>query len=129
MNLTVKLLVIVVGAAGVSVRAADDPLPSWNDTAPKKAIIAFVDKVTKEGSVDFVPPAERIAAYEKLRPLPAAEAQTEGLVHNIVAAVPVAAIAMGREAANRYRAQAAVRAAGAVPSRSFSFSQTHRRTA
>src|ERR1043166_9935647 len=38
-----------------------DPLPSWNDTAPKKAIIAFVDKVTKEGSVDFVPPAERIA--------------------------------------------------------------------
>lgn len=43
----------------------------------------------------------------------AAEAQTEGLVHNIVAAVPVAAIAMGREAANRYRAQAAVRAAGA----------------
>jgi len=41
-----------------------DPLPSWNDTAPKKAIIAFVDKVTKEGSVDFVPPAERIAVFD-----------------------------------------------------------------
>ena len=41
-----------------------DPLPSWNDTAPKKAIIAFVEKVTKEGSADFVPPAERIAVYD-----------------------------------------------------------------
>jgi hypothetical protein len=28
---------------------AQDPLPSWNDTAPKKAIIAFIEKVTKEG--------------------------------------------------------------------------------
>jgi len=44
--------------------AATDPLPSWNDTAPKKAIIAFVEKVTKEGSPDFVPPAERIATFD-----------------------------------------------------------------
>jgi hypothetical protein len=43
---------------------AADPLPSWNDTAPKKAIIAFVDKVTKESSADFVPPAERIATFD-----------------------------------------------------------------
>ena len=43
---------------------ASDPLPSWNDTAPKKAIVAFVEKVTKEGSADFVPPAERIAAFD-----------------------------------------------------------------
>lgn len=41
-----------------------DPLPSWNDTAPKQAIIAFVDKVTKEGTPDFVPVAERIAAFD-----------------------------------------------------------------
>jgi hypothetical protein len=34
---------------------AQDLLPSWNDTAPKKAIVAFVEKVTKEGSPDFVP--------------------------------------------------------------------------
>jgi phosphoglycolate phosphatase-like HAD superfamily hydrolase len=45
-------------------RAADDSLPSWNDTAPKKAIIAFVEKVTKEGSPDFVPPNERIATFD-----------------------------------------------------------------
>jgi len=43
---------------------AADPLPSWNDTAPKQAIIAFVEKVTKEGSPDFVPPAERIAVFD-----------------------------------------------------------------
>ncbi len=41
-----------------------DPLPSWNDTAPKKAIMAFVERVTKEGSPDFVPPAERIATFD-----------------------------------------------------------------
>ena len=43
---------------------AQDPLPSWNDTAPKKAIVAFVEKVTKEGSPDFVPPNERIATFD-----------------------------------------------------------------
>ena len=43
---------------------AQDPLPSWNDTAPKKAIVAFVEKVTKEGSSDFVPPTERVATFD-----------------------------------------------------------------
>jgi phosphoserine phosphatase len=43
---------------------AADPLPSWNDTAPKKALMAFVEKVTKEGSPDFVRPAERIATFD-----------------------------------------------------------------
>jgi phosphoglycolate phosphatase-like HAD superfamily hydrolase len=43
---------------------AEDPLPSWNDTAPKKAIVEFVGKVTKEGSADFVPVAERIATFD-----------------------------------------------------------------
>jgi phosphoglycolate phosphatase-like HAD superfamily hydrolase len=44
--------------------AASDPLPSWHDTAPKKAIMAFVDKVTREGSPDFVAVAERIATFD-----------------------------------------------------------------
>jgi phosphoserine phosphatase len=43
---------------------AQDPFPSWNDTAPKKAITAFVEKVTKDGSADFVPPNERIATFD-----------------------------------------------------------------
>lgn len=49
-------------AAGVA-RAAD-PLASWNAGAPKKAIIEFVAKVTKIGTPDFVPPAERIATFD-----------------------------------------------------------------
>jgi len=48
----------------VTFARAADPLPSWNDTAPKKAIIAFVEKVTKEGSPDFVKPEERIATFD-----------------------------------------------------------------
>jgi len=43
---------------------AADPMPSWNDTAPKKAIVAFVEKVTKPGSPDFVPVPERIAVFD-----------------------------------------------------------------
>jgi hypothetical protein len=43
---------------------AADPLPSWNDTATKQAIVAFVDKVTTTGSPDFVPVAERIATFD-----------------------------------------------------------------
>jgi phosphoserine phosphatase len=43
---------------------AADPLSSWNETAPKRAIIAFVEKVTKEGASDFVPHPERIAVFD-----------------------------------------------------------------
>jgi phosphoserine phosphatase len=41
-----------------------DPLPSWNDTASKTAITDFVERVTKSGSSDYVPEAERIAAFD-----------------------------------------------------------------
>ncbi|HEY6633952.1 MAG TPA: HAD family hydrolase [Rhizobiaceae bacterium] len=41
-----------------------DPLPSWNDTAPKAAIVEFVEKVSKQGSPDFVPEPERIAVFD-----------------------------------------------------------------
>jgi phosphoserine phosphatase len=43
---------------------AADPLPSWNDTGPKRAIIAFVERVTREGSNDFVPVHQRIATFD-----------------------------------------------------------------
>jgi len=43
---------------------AADPLPSWNDTAAKKTIVAFVEQVTREGTVGFVPVAERIATFD-----------------------------------------------------------------
>jgi len=40
------------------------PLPSWNDTGPKRRILAFVEAVTRQGSAAFVPPAERIAVFD-----------------------------------------------------------------
>jgi len=60
---TIKVL-LALAIAGINAVNAQDSLPSWNDTAPKKAIIAFVEKVTKEGSADFVLPAERIATFD-----------------------------------------------------------------
>ncbi len=47
-----------------STAQAQDPLPSWNDTAAKRAIVAFVDSVMEEGSADFVPPSERLAVFD-----------------------------------------------------------------
>jgi phosphoglycolate phosphatase-like HAD superfamily hydrolase len=64
----VKLLLVLAGFAtpllAYVAAAANDPLPSWNDTASKKAIVAFVEKVTKEGSPDFVSPDQRIATFD-----------------------------------------------------------------
>ncbi len=40
------------------------PLPSWNDTASRRAIVEFVGKVTQEGSPDYVPVPERIATFD-----------------------------------------------------------------
>ena len=34
--------------------AQGDPLPSWNDTPTKQAIVGFVARVTKPDSPDFV---------------------------------------------------------------------------
>jgi phosphoserine phosphatase len=39
-------------------------LPSWNDTPAKQAILDFVEKANTEGSPDYIPPAERIAAFD-----------------------------------------------------------------
>jgi len=52
--------------AGCTTSAQDaaDPLPSWNDTASRKAIIGFVTNVTRQGGTDFVPVSERIATFD-----------------------------------------------------------------
>jgi len=52
-------------ALGGQVQAQTDPLPSWNDGAPKKAIVDFVQTTTTPGSPNFVPPAERIATFDQ----------------------------------------------------------------
>lgn len=44
-------------------QAASD-LSSWQDTAPRQAIVRFVDAVTTAGSPDFVAVPERIAVFD-----------------------------------------------------------------
>lgn len=44
--------------------ARAEPLPSWNDTANRDAIMAFVAAVTDPMSPDYVPVAERIAVFD-----------------------------------------------------------------
>ena len=43
---------------------AADPLPSWREGPTKAAILAFVAKVSQEGSPDFIPQPERIAVVD-----------------------------------------------------------------
>src|SRR6201999_1638876 len=50
--------------SGVGQTPVTETLPSWNDTAPKKAIFDFVERVTKQGSPDFVPEGDRIATFD-----------------------------------------------------------------
>jgi phosphoglycolate phosphatase-like HAD superfamily hydrolase len=56
----IALLAMSLGAF-----AQTDPLPSWNDGASRKAIVAFVEATTTQGNPSFVPPAERIATFDQ----------------------------------------------------------------
>jgi phosphoglycolate phosphatase-like HAD superfamily hydrolase len=48
----------------VVAQPTNDPLPSWNEGAAKKALTEFVARVTTVGGSDIVPPAERIATFD-----------------------------------------------------------------
>lgn len=50
---------------GAHVRAATDPLPSWNEGPAKQAIVDFVEKTTTAGGEQFVPSVERIATFDQ----------------------------------------------------------------
>jgi hypothetical protein len=65
-NALVSALLGVAVSLGGSLQASaqSDPLPSWNDTSTKRAIVDFVGRVTKAGGPDFVAPAERIATFD-----------------------------------------------------------------
>jgi len=58
------LATAIVLAVSATQTFAADPLPSWNNTASKQAIVQFMQRVTTEGSPEFVPPAERIATFD-----------------------------------------------------------------
>lgn len=62
----VLILTALVGGASLSATEAQiaDPLPSWKHSAPKRAVVNFVQRLTKEGAPDFVPVAERVAVFD-----------------------------------------------------------------
>ena len=43
---------------------AEALLASWRDTSTTRAIVDFVDRVTREGSAGFVEPADRVAVFD-----------------------------------------------------------------
>jgi len=62
--LALNCFVAIDGFGGKNIAQAADPLPSWNECRAKRAIITFVEQVTQEGSIDFVPARERIAVFD-----------------------------------------------------------------
>lgn len=61
---TRSLLVAAPLVAAAAVASAADPLPSWNEGVSKRAIVEFVDRVTREASADYIAPRERIAVFD-----------------------------------------------------------------
>jgi len=61
-KIVLKCLLILILL--VNTAFAAEPLPSWNDTVSKQAIITFVEQVTQDGSPNFVPIAERVATFD-----------------------------------------------------------------
>jgi phosphoglycolate phosphatase-like HAD superfamily hydrolase len=57
------LLLLVLLHWPLQLQAAE-PLPGWRDTAPRAALLNFVEQVTTEGSKQFVPGEQRIAVFD-----------------------------------------------------------------
>jgi hypothetical protein len=65
MNLAKRIALVGLCVAGFALPAfAADPLASWNEGKAKQSIVAFVERVTKKGSPDFVSVDERIATFD-----------------------------------------------------------------
>jgi phosphoserine phosphatase len=57
-------LACLLSAAVTPARAATDPLPSWNESAARARIVAFVQAVTDPAGRDYVAPADRVAVFD-----------------------------------------------------------------
>lgn len=69
-NLLRRLVIFGLIAAGAvlllaTLARAQDPLPSWNEGPAKQAIFALVRQTIDKASPKFVPPEERIAAFDQ----------------------------------------------------------------
>ena len=60
----VTVVAALAGLAVASIAYAADPLPSWNDGAAKRSVLQFVTRVTEEGGLNYVLPAQRIAVFD-----------------------------------------------------------------
>lgn len=61
-----QVLVIATGwLLAMTTMAGSDPLPSWNEGTSKKAILDFVRVTTDKQHPQYIPPAERIAAFDQ----------------------------------------------------------------
>ena len=63
-TLAVACLAAALPLVSAARRQGGDPLRSWNDGTSKKAIVAFVERVTRQGGPDFVPIPARIAVFD-----------------------------------------------------------------
>jgi phosphoserine phosphatase len=63
-SITLALVTCLFALTAATVRAATDPLPSWNEGATKTRIVAFVQAVTDPTGKDYVPPAARVAVFD-----------------------------------------------------------------
>ena len=55
MQLQHLLLLLAISLPLLDTTRAADPLPSWNESPTKRAVVSFVARVTREDSADFVP--------------------------------------------------------------------------
>ena len=71
MNITRRDLIkvsaatVVLETFGRVTAGFGDPLPSWNDGASKKAILAFVKDTTERSSSKYVEQKDRVATFDQ----------------------------------------------------------------
>ncbi|MCJ2051805.1 hypothetical protein [Methylobacterium sp. J-070] len=56
--------------------AQADPLPSWAESGPKRAIVKFIGRVMREDGLDFVPMPEGSATFDRIASIEAELAPT-----------------------------------------------------
>ncbi|MCA8989950.1 MAG: hypothetical protein KDA78_20055, partial [Planctomycetaceae bacterium] len=61
----ISRLLVVFFVLDSAVQASDaDPLPSWNDTPTRSAIIEFVECAKSDGCIKWIPPEQRIVVFD-----------------------------------------------------------------
>lgn len=58
------ILFALMAATALPAFAQEDPLPSWNDSARKQALLDFVTAATTQGGPGYIEPGDRIATFD-----------------------------------------------------------------